>query len=234
MKELVKKILKSSWIGKSIYPIVRKCYRLYAVPARRARLQRCGVSVLKNVDDVCRQSGIEYFVDFGTLLGIVRDNGFIKNDDDIDISIIGDSADPLVVLKKFLSEGFCFVHALTYRGVIKEFTVSLNKLTVDFFFSKRIGDAGRTHHIFYFDPNVNYKKPEENSVKERVLPYVKDIKRVCFKEIEIMVPDDCENYLAFLYGKSWKIPDPTFVTGTQSTYEMLPDYGVRVTNVNDL
>ena len=32
---------------------------------------------------------LEYFVFFGTLLGLVRDNNLIKNDDDIDIYQLG-------------------------------------------------------------------------------------------------------------------------------------------------
>lgn len=234
MRELVKKTLKSCGVGRVIYPLAQKCYRLYAVPVKRARLQRQGVGTLKRVDEICQRHGIKYFADFGTLLGIVRENGFIKNDDDIDVSILDNEIDAISVLKVFRNEGFEFVHALTYHGKLREFTVSLNKLTVDFFFSERVGNEGRTHAIFYFDPKIGYKNPAENSVKERVLPYVADVERIDFNGVKIMIPANREEYLASLYGKKWRTPDPAFVTGTQDTYKLLPDYGIRITDENDL
>ena len=43
---------------------------------------------LNNICDILSQSKIKYFLDQGTLLGVVRDNDFISWDDDIDIGIV--------------------------------------------------------------------------------------------------------------------------------------------------
>jgi len=42
-------------------------------------------NTLLHIDDICRKHHIEYFLGFGTLLGCVRDGGFLPWDDDIDI-----------------------------------------------------------------------------------------------------------------------------------------------------
>ncbi|MEI6873650.1 MAG: LicD family protein [Spirochaetota bacterium] len=47
--------------------------------------------VLKIFDRVCREAGLQYWLDSGTLLGAVRHGGFIPWDDDVDVKMpIGD------------------------------------------------------------------------------------------------------------------------------------------------
>lgn len=48
-------------------------------------IQDVGFEVLKHIDSFCKEHGIQYFLDSGTLLGAARHEGFIPWDDDIDI-----------------------------------------------------------------------------------------------------------------------------------------------------
>lgn len=45
------------------------------------------IEVLNEVDRICRQQDIQYFADWGTLLGTIRHKGFVPWDDDMDITM---------------------------------------------------------------------------------------------------------------------------------------------------
>ena len=43
--------------------------------------------LLEILDEICKEHGLRYFLDFGTLLGAMRHNGAIPWDDDLDVSM---------------------------------------------------------------------------------------------------------------------------------------------------
>ncbi|MCY9529210.1 LicD family protein [Paenibacillus alvei] len=51
------------------------------------KLQNDMLSMLLEVDRICRKYNITYFLSYGTLIGAIRHNGYIPWDDDIDIQM---------------------------------------------------------------------------------------------------------------------------------------------------
>lgn len=63
------------------------------------------IELLRFIDNVCKKYDIDYWIDYGTLLGAVRHGGFIPWDDDIDLSIIRKDYEKLIeVLPKEISK----------------------------------------------------------------------------------------------------------------------------------
>lgn len=51
-------------------------------------IQLSNLYLLKEFDYVCRENGLNYWLDYGTLLGAVRHKGFIPWDDDVDLGML--------------------------------------------------------------------------------------------------------------------------------------------------
>ena len=78
--------------------------------------------ILKVVADICRDNGIQWWMDSGTLLGAMRHKGFIPWDDDIDIVLMKEDYDRLEkILCELESDEFVFHCIRTDKDYINPF-----------------------------------------------------------------------------------------------------------------
>lgn len=81
------------------------------------RVHEANLSILKEIDRICRKYKIHYMLDAGTLLGAVRHEGFIPWDDDADVVFTRPNYDSFMkVVKRELQEGMTLVTPGSFRN----------------------------------------------------------------------------------------------------------------------
>lgn len=58
------------------------------------------LATMKDIDKICRENGLKYYLHAGTLLGALNHKGFIPWDDDVDISLMRDDYEKLIQIIK--------------------------------------------------------------------------------------------------------------------------------------
>lgn len=90
----------------------------FYVPSMVKRGWAAQLEVLKVVIDICEKNNIQYFAEWGTLLGAVRHRGYIPWDDDIDISMKRDDYEKFFsIAQKELPEGYKLFNTYTDSDV---------------------------------------------------------------------------------------------------------------------
>ncbi|MEG2356841.1 MAG: LicD family protein [Clostridia bacterium] len=82
-----------------------------------AKTQSALLAMLKEIDRVCRLRGIAYSLYAGTMLGAVREGGFIPWDDDLDLVFTADALHAFI--KAFPSDSTAFQLALSDTWVVR-------------------------------------------------------------------------------------------------------------------
>ena len=67
----------------------------FLVTEKMKKIWYTEISLLQELDRVCKKYGLRYFAEYGTLLGAVRHKGFIPWDDDIDVAMFRDDYEKL-------------------------------------------------------------------------------------------------------------------------------------------
>ncbi len=88
-------------------------------------VQLAELTILSKIASVCENNNIEYWINFGTLIGAVRHGGFVPWDDDVDISMMKDEFDKFYKIIKESDELCIFVLGLSsgkavYRVLLKD------------------------------------------------------------------------------------------------------------------
>lgn len=103
--------------GFYISPIMKSCWAAQ-------------IEVLLEIDRICRKYNIQYFAEWGTLLGTIRHGGFIPWDDDMDIAMKRiDYERFLKIAPKELPEGF---KVMNYENVENYWDVMARVINTDF------------------------------------------------------------------------------------------------------
>ncbi len=184
-----------------------------------------------------KENGAPYSLMYGTLLGAVREKGFIPHDCDVDLAVWADE-DYSSVFEQLEKEGFKKKRTILVDGgsTAKEFTFSFHSIHVDFFFFFPESNGNYYGVSFYpQDGCRNWKESLERFGSLKILrfrlPISKQTIHTKFEDKEFPITVDAEAFLAGDYGPNWRIPDPTFVYPRKGelVYEELSDKKTVIT-----
>ncbi len=196
---------------------------------------KSGLKLLQIVTEALDAYGVDYYLDYGTLLGAVREKGFIEWDDDIDIAILNheDRGTLLKVLKMVESLEKCTVKRITFaRSIYQRMKKARTDKSIEVY-TKSITFASPTSlrvakvNTYKFNPENPKKKIQSPLVLDIFVKYPKDDKlfymgrnevksfdksalgeeliEIDFYHLKCKIPKNYDAYLTAIYG-DWKKP----------------------------
>ena len=177
------------------------------------------LDALEECDEIFHQTiGKRFFVCYGTLLGLVRDGGFIQHDDDVDVCFLaearglqaaGQEFREVVSALRAKDERISVIHGAQFHW-FKAGTI------LDVFMAWMEGDD-----LYMYNAGGKFSP-------DQIYP----LQRREFEGRSVLVPIDSEAMLELIYGTGWRVPDPMFQWRLTSTVhaKMQQLYALRDTS----
>lgn len=154
------------------------------------------------LDDLREHAGVEAYLNYGALLGAVRDGAMIAHDSDTDVCYLSRHTSPAdVILESFHVERVMRGRGwrcIRMSGGDVKLLLPLSdgrECHIDIFVAFHVGDT------FFQLGNRSGTLPAS-----AILP----VSTITLHGVEFPAPADPEAMLAFVYGPSWRVPDPSF------------------------
>ena len=210
---------KSFFLRKTLGPIYRKYEQLKLSrfhEKERANFNRNALEAMRAFDKCMSQNGRRYCLATGTLLGAIRDGGFIPHDEDIDTfmsikdyspEIIDELAKDGIRLRRSFSieDGkFGKEDSFVYKGV---------QIDIFYVYPEGEGISYFTDYVSFQDcvsSKVSIKKHGGLLPRKILMPQIIGIKRIPFMNLLLPVPVNSDEILKSRYGDSYMIPNPAW------------------------
>jgi phosphorylcholine metabolism protein LicD len=161
------------------------------------------LKMLKDITNLLDELNIPYWLEGGTLLGIIRENRLLPWDNDLDISIKEDYYDLLI----------SNIKRLKYRVRFKKFEKDDEPFKKD---TIRLVKVRNSKFLFFrgevtLDIFIKFKKDSDYfwqvGKKRKSVPahFYEDSIEWNFDDKKYLIPKEYENYLEFRYG-DWQTP----------------------------
>lgn len=152
------------------------------------------INIFKNIIKVLNDNNIEYFINYGTLLGKCRHDDIIPWDDDIDISINQTEVEKINLINwekyglKFIKHGYFYKIFYLKNKKIRHFNHSWPFIDLFVYFVKN-------NKVYLVERKVNI---EVN--KNIIYP----LKKTKFLNIDTKIPNNSKLLLNELYDNKWE------------------------------
>lgn len=203
-------------VRKLLKPLYSK---LIYEPARKKEIQAFqshALSVLEEFDIIMKKYDTPYCLFWGSLIGAVRERGFIKHDFDIDVAIwYSDYED--TIKDALISNGFKHKQRFLVDGGKNgmEDTFEKNGVAIDiFYFYEDIGDKAYCCSFNYINGEVTWEDCFKKYGTVDTYKFYFDLPKTFiytpFETIHLPIPENYDQILRSHYGPGYLVPDPSW------------------------
>ncbi|WP_080843967.1 LicD family protein [Cytobacillus gottheilii] len=203
--------------NKVLRPLKQK-YDLYRVNKMKANVHVSGLQTLLYVKEAFAKIDHDFWLDYGTLLGAIRDNDFIAHDNDLDIGTFDISEEKKNRLAEYLlSKGFTRFKQYIIDDVIIEEAYDYKGVHIDFFYYHQ----GENNKIWcYFceiGPKIEFENFKDFQLAKGYTTNIttttfEGLMEYMFKGHSFKVPVNFDTYLKDNYGETYLIVNENFHT----------------------
>lgn len=180
---------------------------------RNALFHKNGIKVLKAFDECLTSNGFTYTLAFGTMLGAIREQGFIPHDLDIDVAMWSEDYSPRLC-NCLKNNGFSLIRKLVVdEGKSgREETYEHKGVTIDIFFIYPAIDqhpyccdfVNHSDSVSFAD---SMNKHGSIIPRRLQLPWKKELERIPFEGLQLPICANAHEILSFRYGNDYMIPN---------------------------
>ncbi len=207
VKILIKKVVKA--LG--LYDAVMKSYLKRRKNKTKKAFKLYGQEALEKAREAFKGAHEDFWLDFGTLLGAIREKDFIAHDFDIDIGTFSENSSKIE--EELTKHGFKKLKEYYINGRLAEQSYDYKGAGIDIFFYEK-DEENMWCYVFYPTNNVAYEDIE-GGVKFRgwgamktIMSY-KGLTTLEFKGKTYTIPGDPHLYLTENYG-NYMVPNDSW------------------------
>lgn len=152
-------------------------------------VKKIQLEILSVVDAFCKENGIQYWLDSGTLLGAIRHKGYIPWDDDVDIGMLRDDFDAFIATFNVQNSRYQVICNEVKKDCYYPFAKVLDTHTVLYEPDENGLKLSINIDIFVYDVTYGGKRAEKQYgrrdlfAKLNVLQFLYYPSKNCFKQI---------------------------------------------------
>lgn len=211
IKEIVKKL-------PIVYKWALSCVNFITQKRRSSAYKKYGKEALRLFVDCMNENNFKYTLAFGSILGAIREHGFIKHDLDIDTFMWIEDFSPKII-EKLTDKGFVLSRSISIESdkYGREDTFMFKGVNIDVFYLYPAIDK-----YPYCCDFVPLERSNKRTPRRIEIPISKKNRYVLFEGIRVSIPDNAEEICEFRYGSNYMTPDPNW--HWESSYNAIKEW----------